>query len=121
MAHASKGKAIPLPRTTYLSTSKESMRQTEFSDISWGKATCGYATSAWSLPTVKFDAITQEAKEFLKPVRSHNKTMDATIEIIDIDDDNDEQAHLVDNSDESDWLDLPQAYIFVSLQVLWPH
>lgn len=78
------------------------MRQTGFSDISWGKATRGYATSARSLPTVKFDAITQEAKEFLKPVRSRNKTTDATIEIIDIDDDDDERAHLVDNSDESD-------------------
>jgi hypothetical protein len=39
----------------------------------------------------------------MKPIRSRNKTTDAT-EIIDIDDDDDdERAHLVDNSDESDY------------------
>ena len=102
MAHASKGKNIPLPRTVNLSSAKESMHQTGFSDVAWGKATCGYATSARSLANVKFDAIIQAAKEFLKPIRSCNKTTEA-MEIINIDDDDDnERAHLVDNSDESD-------------------
>ena len=65
MARASKGKNIPLPRTVNLSSGKESMRQTGFSDVAWGKATRGYATSARSLANVKFDAIIQAAKEFL--------------------------------------------------------
>ena len=102
MARASKGKNIPLPRTVNLSSGKESMRQTGFSDVAWGKATHGYATSARSLANVKFDAIIQAAKEFLKPIQSRNKTTEA-MEIINIDDDDDdERAHLVDNSDESD-------------------
>jgi len=54
-----------------------------------------------SLVNIKFDAIIQDAKEFMKPIQSCNKTTDAT-EIIDINDDDDEWAHLVDNSDESD-------------------
>ena len=77
------------------------MRQTGFSDVAWGKAMHGYAMSAQSLASIKFDAIIQDAKEFMKPIWSRNKTMDA-MEIINIDDDDDEQAHLVDNSDESD-------------------
>ena len=101
MAHGSKGKTIPLPRTVNRSTSKESTRQTGFSDIAWGKATRGYAKSARSLTDVKFNAIVQDAKEFLKPIRSRNKTTTEAMEIINIDDDDDdERAHLVDN--ESD-------------------
>ena len=100
MAHGSKGKTIPLPRTVNRSTGKESTRQTGFSDIAWGKATRGYAKSARSLTDVKFNAIVQDAKEFLRPIQSRNKTTEA-MEIITIDDDDDdERAHLVDN--ESD-------------------
>ena len=103
MARTSKGKTISLPRTINISTGKESMHQTGFSDVAWGKATRGYTVSARSLTNLKFDAIIQDAQEFTKPICSHNKITDA-MEIIDIDDDDDiEWAHLVDNdSDESD-------------------
>ena len=105
MAHASKGKSIPLPWTINLSTGKGSMHQTGFNDVAWGKATCSYAKLAGLLANVKFNAIIEDAKEFLKPSWSCNKTMEA-IEIIDIDnddsDDNDEWVHLVDNSDDSE-------------------
>ena len=55
------------------------------------------------LKNAKFELILQDAKEFLKPIRSRNKTTDA-MDIINIDDDDDdERAHLIDNSgDESD-------------------
>ena len=77
------------------------MRQTGFSDVAWGKATHSYATSARSWAIVKFDAIIQDAKEFLKPMRSHNKSTEA-LDIINIDEEDDERAHLVDNdSDEN--------------------
>lgn len=99
MARSSKGKTIPLPRTVNRSTGKESMRQTGFSDVAWGKTTRSYAASARSLANVKFEAVIREAKEFLKPVRSRNKTTEA-MDVINIDDDDDdERAHLVDNSD----------------------
>lgn len=115
MARASKGKTIPLPRTINLSTGKESMRQTGFSDVSWGKVTRDYALSARSLADTKVDAIIQDAKEFLKPIRSRNKATNS-MEIINIDDDgDDERAHLIDYSDDEwNWLDL-RKYIFVSL------
>jgi hypothetical protein len=98
MARASKGKMVTLPRTLNLSTGKESIRQTGFSDTIWGKATHGYAKSARSLTNAKFEAIIKDAQEFMKPICAHNKTTDPT-EVIDIDDDDDdEQACLVDNS-----------------------
>jgi hypothetical protein len=100
MVHAAKGKAVNLPKTMNLGTGKESMRQTGFSDVAWGKATRNYAKSACSLPAAKFDVIIKEAKEFMKPIRGR-KTTQAT-EVIDVDED-DERACLVDNSgDESD-------------------
>ena len=77
------------------------MWQTGFSDVAWGKATCGYATSAHSLANIKFDAIVQAAQEFMKLVRARNKTAE-TMDIINIDDDDNEWAHLVNHSDESD-------------------
>ena len=77
------------------------MHQTGFSDVAWGKATRSYATSARSLAIVKFDAIVQDTKEFLKPTRSRNKTTEA-LDIININEEDDERAHLVDNnSDEN--------------------
>ncbi|KAF8802730.1 hypothetical protein BYT27DRAFT_7260685 [Phlegmacium glaucopus] len=47
-----------------------------------------------------FDAIIQEAQEFMKPTRARNKTTEAT-EVINIDED-DERAMLIDNSSDSD-------------------
>jgi len=100
MVHAAKGKTVNLPKTMNLATGKESMRQTGFSDVAWGKATRNYAKSSCSLSTAKFDVIIKEAKEFMKPIRGRKATQ--ATEIIDVDKD-DERACLVDNSgDESD-------------------
>ena len=49
MINAAKGKTVNLPKTMNLATAKESMRQTGFSDVAWGKATHNYAKSAHSL------------------------------------------------------------------------
>ena len=97
MVNAAKGKTVNLPKTMNLATAKESMRQTGFSDVAWGKATRNYAKSACSLSDAKFDIIIKEAKEFMKPIRGR-KTTQAT-EVIDVDED-DERACLVDNSDD---------------------
>jgi hypothetical protein len=109
---ASKGKTPTLPQTLNLALGKESVCQTCFSDAAWGKATCGYAISAHSLTNIKFNAIIQEAQEFMKPTCTHNKTTEAT-DIINIDED-DEHAFLVDNSDSDieckSVFSLPQLY-----------
>jgi hypothetical protein len=97
MARAARGRTITLPKTLNFSTGKDSMRQTGFSDASWGKVTRNYVKSARTLDRVKFDVIIREAQEFVKPTRTRNKTTDAT-EVIDVDED-DERACLVDNSD----------------------
>ena len=76
------------------------MRQTGFSDASWGKATCSYAKSACALSRVKFDMIVREAQVFVKTTRTRNRTTDAA-ETINIDED-DERACLVDNSDSDE-------------------
>jgi hypothetical protein len=89
------------------------MRQTGFSDISWGKATRGYATSAKSLSNVKFDTIVQGAQDFLKPLRSRNKTSADATEVINVDDDDDERAHLIDNSESGS--DVECTFIIVAL------
>jgi hypothetical protein len=98
MAHASKGKMVILSWTLNLSISKESMHQTGFSDIAWSKAIHDYTKSACSLTNTKFSAVIQGAWKFMKPIWAHNKTTEP-IKIIDIDNDNDEWACLVDNSD----------------------
>ena len=103
MAHESKGKPVTLPRTLNRSTGKVSMRQTGFSDVAWGKATRGYATSIRSLAIKKFEAIVTAAQAFGKPTRTHSRTSDP-MEIIDVDVDN-ERACLVDNSDSEPELD----------------
>jgi hypothetical protein len=98
MARASKGKSVTVPRTRNLSTGKDSMRQTGFSDATWGKVTRSYATSAHALDKAKFDAILQEAQVFMKPIqRSRNKMNTTNTTAISIDDD--ERACLVDNSE----------------------
>lgn len=97
MARNSKGKAVTLPRTLNLSTGKDSMRNTGFSDAAWGKATREYSTSIRSLTCIKFDAIVTAAKVFTKRTRAQNRTTDPT-DVIDVDADN-ERACLVDNSD----------------------
>jgi hypothetical protein len=80
-----------------------SLRQTSFNDATWGRATHSYAKLAHSLSNVKFNAITQAAQPFVLPKLDcvHNKATD-DIEVISIDDNKDEQAHLVDNSDDED-------------------
>lgn len=109
MARASKGKAVTLPRTINLSTGKESMRQTGFSDASWGKATRGYATSIRSLSNKKFDNIVKEAQAFIKPTRA--KTIPT--EVIDVDVDS-ERACLIDNSDSDDNCNVLHLFIFAN-------
>jgi hypothetical protein len=99
LIRASKGKTIPLPRTLNLSSGKESMRQTGFSDTAWGKETRSYIKSIQSFSTAKFDTVVKEAQEYMKPVRSRGNT---TTEPINIDNDDNERAQLVDLSDEPD-------------------
>lgn len=101
LARANKSKTISFPCTVNFATGRDSLRHTEFNDVAWGKATHSYATSARSLTNIKFDAIIQDAQEFMKPIRTRTKTTDVA-DIIEIDDDDDEWALLVDNFDESD-------------------
>jgi hypothetical protein len=104
MACASKGKTVSLPCTFNPSTGKESPHHTGFNDAMWGKATRSYIKSVCSLSTVKFNAIVQAAQPFvtLKPDCVRNKATEV-MEIISIDnDDDDEQAHLVYNSDDNE-------------------
>jgi hypothetical protein len=96
MVRAAKGKTVSLPKTFNLSTGKDSMCQTGFSDVAWGKVTRGYAKSARGLKKVKFDTVVEEAQEFIKPTRGCGKSTQLT-EVIDVDED--ERACLVDNSD----------------------
>jgi hypothetical protein len=95
MVRTAKGKTVSLPKTFNLSTGKESMHQTGFSDVTWGKVTRGYAKSAHGLKKVKFNAVVEEAQEFVKPTCGRGKSTQLT-EVIDEDD---ERACLVDNSD----------------------
>ena len=100
MAHASKCKAVTLPWTLNLSTGKESMWQTSFSDAIWGKVTCSYAMSASSFTNTKFGAIVQDAWLFMNLKSTHSKT--EAKEVIEINYDNDnEWGNLVENSNDN--------------------
>jgi hypothetical protein len=91
---------VNLPKTFNRASGKETTRPTDFSDATWGKATRDYAQAASKLPDVKFHAIVNGAKEFMKPVRGRKATQ--VTDAMDVDEDN-ARAMLVDHSDvESD-------------------
>ncbi|KAH8980733.1 hypothetical protein EDB86DRAFT_3087613 [Lactarius hatsudake] len=96
IARASNGKTIKFPKTRDLSSGKCSTHKTDFSEATWGKDTRAYATSARSLTKVKFEAIIQDAQQFVKLARSRKKR---SAEAMDVDGDCNERACLVDNSD----------------------
>ncbi|KAH8979504.1 hypothetical protein EDB86DRAFT_2814567 [Lactarius hatsudake] len=96
IARASNGKTIKFPKTRDLSSGKCSTCKTDFSEATWGKDTRAYATSARSLTKVKFEAIIQDAQQFVKLARSRKKR---SAEAMDVDGDCNERACLVDNSD----------------------
>jgi hypothetical protein len=101
VSNAGKGKTVILPRSHNPSSSRESLRQTYFSDATWGNATCSYTTSAHSLvedDSTKFDAIIRETLEFMKPLRVRNRMTD-TSETIHNGEGDDERACLMANSD----------------------
>jgi hypothetical protein len=52
MVHAVKSKTVNLPKTMNLATGKESMHQTGFSNVAWGKATHNYVKSVCLLSMV---------------------------------------------------------------------
>ena len=100
MAHASKGKAVTLPRTLNLITGKESMHQTGFSNAIWGKVTCSYARPASSFTNTKFGVIVQDAWPFVNPKSTRSKA--EAKEVIEIDDDDDDEwKNLVDNNNNN--------------------
>jgi hypothetical protein len=74
-------------------TGIESMRQTGFSDASWGKASRSFAKSASGLGEAKFNSVINDAQRFMKPTRARNRTTDAT----EVEED-DERACLIDYS-----------------------
>jgi hypothetical protein len=74
MARVARGKTVPLPRILNLSTGRESMRQTGFSDAAWGNTTRSYAKSAHALPRAKFEAIVKAAQVYMKPGRRNLST-----------------------------------------------
>lgn len=87
MFHAAKGKTVSLLKTFNPSTGKDSMHQTGFSDVAWGKATCSYTKWAHSLTKVKFDGIVELAQKFVKPTHSCGKgTLPTEVITIDSDD-----------------------------------
>jgi hypothetical protein len=92
MARAAKGKTVTLPRTMNHTTGKESMRQTGFSDASWGKVSRSYTKSACGLGEDKFDSVIRDAQQFVKPIRARNRTTDA----VEVDEEDDERACLID-------------------------
>ena len=97
MICAAKGKTVSLLKTFNLSTSKESMCQTGFSNIAWGKATCGHAKSTHALTKVKFNTIVEEALEFVKPTCGHGKSTQLT-KVINVNKDG-ERVCVINNSD----------------------
>ena len=102
MVRTAKGKAIPLPWLFNCATTKESTRLTGFNNATWGSNTCSYAKLAHKLETTtRFEKILKGAKPFI--IVKENCAWKAALstEVIKIDDDEDEQACLVDaNLDE---------------------
>ena len=86
-------------------TGKKFTCKTGFNDVTWGKATCLYAKSAFSLPNVAFDAILQDAQPFvnMKSKRARTRTTEAT-KVINVDDEDEDEwgclVYISDNNEE---------------------
>jgi hypothetical protein len=100
MAQAARGKVITLPQTLNLSTGKDSMCQTGFSDTAWGKASQSYAKSASALSNAKINTIVEDAWKYVNPVRACNRGSTATVTTeTNIVGKDDEHTCLIDNLD----------------------
>jgi hypothetical protein len=98
---AATSKAIPLPRLFNRASAKESTRLTGFNDTAWGGNTRSYTKSARKLESSRFEKILEGAKTFMVMKGNRARKAAPAIEVIEIDNDNDERACLVDtNSDD---------------------
>lgn len=102
MVHDAKGlKALTLPRVFNHASAKESTRFTGFNDSACGGQTRSYAKSAHKLENSRFEKIIKGAKPFMVIKGNRARKAAPATEVIEIDDDEDERACLVDtNSDD---------------------
>ncbi|KAF8267176.1 hypothetical protein EI94DRAFT_1802114 [Lactarius quietus] len=96
IARVARGKTVTFPHTLNISPSKDSTRQTGFSDAAWGKASQSYAKSARALSIAKFGVIIDSTWVYMKPSHFFNKSDTVPTETVVNEDD--ECACLIDNS-----------------------
>jgi hypothetical protein len=98
MIQNAKGKIPMLPKQINQATGKVS-KQTGFNEVMWGKRCRSYVKSARGLSPSRFEEIVGLATVFMKAT---NRIIDDDHDIIEIDDDDDIRANVVDISSDSD-------------------
>jgi hypothetical protein len=93
------GKISPLPKLINQATGKVSKQAISFNEVIWGKRCMSYVKSAKGLSSSRFDEIVEISTGFMK---NTNRIMEGDHEIIEIDDEEDIRANVVDISSDSD-------------------
>lgn len=99
---AAKGKTIPLPRLFNHASARESTRLTGFNDTAWGATTRSYTKSARNLESSRFEKILKGTKPFMVMKGNRARKAAPATEVIEIDDDEDERACLVDTHSDDE-------------------
>lgn len=99
MVQNAKGKIPTLPKQINQATGKVSKQAIGFNEVTWGKRCISYVKSVKGLSPSRFNTIMELASGFIKTT---NRIIDADNEIIEIDDEEDVRANIVDISSDSD-------------------
>jgi hypothetical protein len=97
MVQKAKGRIPTLPKTINQATGKASKQLTGFTEISWGVRCSSYVKSAKKLSASRFNEIISLSAEYMK-VNQNNEDED----VIEIPDDDDIRANIVDHSSSSE-------------------
>jgi hypothetical protein len=98
MVQKAKGKVLMLPKQINQLTGKVSHQLTGFNKVTWGNRCKSYMASAKKLSEARFDEVVRLATEFMK-INPH--LVDNDNDIIEIEDEEDIRANIIDISSSS--------------------
>ena len=99
MVQRAKGKVPTLPKQINHATGKVSNQLTGFNEVTWGTRCKSYVKSAKKLSNTRFDEVVRLATEFMKV---NHRLVDEDDDVIEIEDDEDICANIIDISDSED-------------------
>ena len=99
MVQKAKGKIPTLPKQINHATGKVSNQSMGFNEVTWGVRCKSYVKSAKKLTNDRFDKVVSLATEFMKV---NHRLVDEDDDIIEIEEDEDIRANIIDISSSKD-------------------